>query len=78
MFFLQLHVDACFKPKHLAKCGARENALELDEQIPRTIIMTDNERNRRDAQIAADLRVAPSCVAAKTCNDFKADNADSG
>jgi hypothetical protein len=75
---VQLHVDACFKMKHLAKCGARHNATELDAKIPRTILLTDAERDRRDARIAADLQVAPAKEAEKTCNEFHADNADAG
>jgi hypothetical protein len=76
---LQVHFDACFKTKHLAKAGRRSKELEqkLDDAIERTVFISDAERDRRDADIAADLRVAPAAAAAKTCNDFRADGLDS-
>ena len=73
---MQLHLDACFKIKHLASAGRRSNETELDEQVPTRILMKDSERDRRDTAIAAKVTVTNDT--SKACNDFKADCADSG
>ena len=74
--FLQLHYDGCFKVKHSKSAGRRGNAAELDAEVPSRLFMKDAERDARDAKIAANLNVVHD--ASKTCNDFKADNADNG
>ena len=73
---MQLHLDGCFKIKHLASAGRRSNEAELDAQVPARIIMNDAERDRRDAAIASKVTVANDT--SKACNDFKADCADTG
>lgn len=74
---VQVHFDGCFKVKHSASAGRRGNAAELDAQVPSRIFMADAERDARDARIAANLNIVVD-DASKTCNDFKADNADNG
>jgi hypothetical protein len=74
---MQVHFDGCFKVKHSASAGRRGNAAELDAQVPSRIFMADAERDARDARIAANLNIVVD-DASKTCNDFKADNADNG
>lgn len=76
VLLVQLHFDACFKPKHLEKSGRRSNEAELDAQVPARIIMPDEQRDARDAVIKAQLGKLP--VSSKTCNNFNADNADDG
>ena len=67
---MQVHLDGCMKLTHFASAGRRENALELDDALPLSVFLTDRERDREDAQIAAELSVSANDC--KSCNNFKA------
>jgi hypothetical protein len=67
---MQLLVDGCRAATHFKSSGRASNYADVDVALPISVLMTDAERDKRDAHltefVAQRLPAAP-------CNMFKAD-----
>ena len=69
----QICGDGFAKFVSFAKHGARSNAKEINALLPPGVIMPENEKDARDAQLVGELQAAGSRCTAVCTSDFKAE-----
>lgn len=67
---LQMLVDGCRAATHFKSSGRAANYAEVDAALPISVLMTDQERDKREAHLS---KFVDQRLPAASCNAFKAD-----